>query len=233
VLGAQSRLARRLRRFRRGLSERGLERHLAIADWSTGTVRESLFNDGLREFLRGLDPIPPCMYKYFDSFRGSGEINLHSHLLIQTFLSAHNFLYTDKSSMATSVEVRVPFMDVELMRLGATIPEEFKLRRGTTKYILKRAMARYLPHDVLHRSKVGFGAPLRKWVAEDLDDVIGEALGPAQIRDRGLFDSDAIQTVLRENRDNKADHSYLIYALLTFELWMRSFVDRPGVELSF
>ena len=135
--------------------------------------------------------------------------------------------------MATSVEVRVPFMDVELMQLGAQIPERFKLRGRVTKYILKEAMERYLPRQILHRSKVGFGAPLRKWVAEDLDEVIGDALGPEQVRARGLFDAAALQKILRENRENRADHTYLIYSLLTLELWMRTFIDRPAEELSF
>jgi asparagine synthase (glutamine-hydrolysing) len=232
-LRAQSRLARRLRRFRRGLPEHGLERHMELADWSTRPVRHQIYAPELTSFLEGRDPIPACMYKYFDSFRGQGDLNCHSHLLIQTFLSAHNFLYTDKSSMATSVEVRVPFMDVELMRLGARIPEDYKLRGGVTKYILKKAMERHLPSSVLHRSKVGFGAPLRKWVAEDLDEVIDEALGPRQIEARGLFDPRAIRAIVQENRENKADHTYLIYALLNLELWMPTFLDRPGEELSF
>lgn len=232
-LGAQSPMARRLRKFRRGLAETGLERHIAIADWSEQRVRRNIYSSELRDFLEGADPIPACMYKYYDSFRGEGELNRHSHLLIQSFLSAHNFLYSDKTSMATSVELRVPFMDVELMRLAAAIPEHLKLHRGDPKYILKKAMSSSLPREVLDRSKVGFGAPLRKWIVEDLDAVIDDALRPEQIRARGLFAVEPIRDILRENRENRVDHTYLIYSLLTLEVWMRTFIDRAGEEVSF
>ena len=151
--GAQSALARRLTKFRRGLLATGLRRHLALEDWSSPASRRTIFAPGFAEMLPAVEPVPPCMQKYHDAFVGTGELNYHSHMLIPTFLAAHNFLYTDKSSMATSVEVRVPFMDVELLRLCAKIPERYKLRRNVTKYILKRAMERHLPREILYRSK--------------------------------------------------------------------------------
>lgn len=232
LLGAQSAIARRMRKFGRGLSLSGIERHMSMADCSSEEARRAIYSPAFADSLAGVDPMPECMTRYFESFRGTGEINRHSHLLIQTFLSAHNFNYTDKSSMATSIEVRVPFMDVELMRLAATIPENAQLRGGVSKRVLKSAMAPHLPHDVLHRPKQGFGAPLRKWIAEDLDDLIREALGESHLDERGLFDARAVSNVLAENRENRADHAYLIYALLTLELWMQTFLDRPGVEVA-
>jgi asparagine synthase (glutamine-hydrolysing) len=93
-------------------------------------------------------------------------------------------------------------------------------------------MERYLPRDILHRSKTGFGPPLRTWVAADLDHVTDELLAPSRIRSRGFFDPIAIQRVLEENRTNKADHAYLVYALMTLELWLQTFIDQPGVEVT-
>jgi len=185
--------------------------------------------------LEGWSPgsaAPACMRKYYESFAGKGELNRHSHLLIQTFLAAHNFLYTDKTSMAVSVETRVPFMDVELMRLAARIPEHYKLRGATTKYVLKKAMERYLPPSVLYRSKTGFGAPLRQWIAEDLHEPIEVLLGKKRLEERGLLNPAVVARLLDENRRNEADHAYLIYALLTLELWMQTYVDRPGIEVT-
>ena len=153
-------------------------------------------------------------------------------MLIQTFLASHNFLYTDKSSMATSLEARVPFMDVELMRLCARIPGRYKLNGRVTKYVLKKAMEPYLPKDLIHRQKTGFGAPLRKWVQKELHEVIHDLLGPDQLRKRGLFQPEFVQQILNENDSGQADHAYLIYALLNLELWQQTFLDRPGVEVS-
>lgn len=232
LIGAQNALPRRLRKFRSALVHRGLQRHLAIVDWSSHATRRRLYSAALAGVVPGEDYEPASMRAYFDAFEGRGEINRHSHMLIQSFLAAHNFLYTDKSSMAASIEVRVPYLDLELMQLCATIPERYKLHGDETKWVLKKAMERYLPMDVLYREKTGFGAPLRKWIAEDLGPLLGELLGPKRVRERGLFDPEAVSSILAENAANKADHAYLIYCLLTLELWQQTFIDRAGEEVS-
>jgi len=232
LFGAQNRTARRLRKFQKGLHQSALERHLALSEWSSVPIRGEILKPDVLATEPGASSEPACMRKYYDSFVGKGELNRHSHLLIQTFLAAHNFLYTDKTSMAVSVETRVPFMDVELMRLAARIPEHYKLRGATTKYVLKRAMERYLPASVLYRSKTGFGAPLRQWISEDLHHPIEVLLGRKRVEERGLFDADVVERVLRENERNEADHAYLIYALLNIEIWLQTYVDRRGEEVT-
>jgi len=231
VMGASGAIPRRLRKFRKGFVATGLNRYMALSDWSGEDVRESIFSPAFIASQNGHGH-GESVRKYYEGFEGRGELNRRSHVLVQTFLSAHNFLYTDKTSMATSLEVRVPFMDVELMRLCARIPESFKLHRGTTKYVLKKAMERHLPHESLYRSKTGFGGPLRKWIADDLNGLIGDLLGPERIKQRGLFDPAAVKRIVDDNRANRADHAYLIYALLNLELWMQTFIDRPGEEVS-
>ena len=231
LLGAQNRYARRIAKFRRGLMQSGLDRHLEVADWSSHAAREGLFNDSVFDSMDSWDS-SASMRRYHDDFVGEGELNLHSHLLIQTFLAAHNFLYTDKSSMAVGLEARVPFMDVELMRLCARIPERYKLKGNVTKNVLKNAMARYIPRDLIHRKKTGFGAPLRKWIQDDLHEVIQFFLGPEQVSRRGIFNPDQVQRILKENTSGKEDHAYLIYALVNLELWMQSFLDLPGEEVT-
>lgn len=230
LLGAQNLYSRRIEKFRRGIDKKGLERHVALAAWSSAATREALFSRELGESLRTSEP-PACMQRYYDEFQGEGELNLHSHLLNETFLAAHNFNYTDKTSMAVSLEARVPFMDVELMRLAARIPEKYKLNGGVTKWVLKKAMERYLPHDLIYRGKTGFGAPLRKWVQSDLHEVIEYLLGPSHLESRGIFDVQYVQQLLDENANGRSDHSYLIYALLTLELWMQTFLDHPAEEV--
>lgn len=234
LMGAQKALPRRLRKFRRALGTRGLARHMALVDWSSPSTRRQLWSREVAQQVNGdrLAEAPPAaMQRYFDGFRGAGELNRHSHMLIQTFLAAHNFLYTDKSSMASSIEVRVPFLDLELMRLCARIPEEYKLRGDTTKYVLKKAMEPYVGADILYRSKTGFGVPLRKWMMEDLHPLIQDCLSESRLKQRGLFNPPAVQRILQENAAGRADHAYLIYCLLSLELWQQTFVDRAGVEI--
>ncbi|OQZ01579.1 MAG: asparagine synthase (glutamine-hydrolyzing) [Planctomycetes bacterium UTPLA1] len=232
ALGAHKALPRRLAKFSNLLSRNGIHRHMALSDWSSDDVRARLYSRELSSALAGCENPPASMRRYYNEFQGRGELNRRSHVLIQTFLASHNFLYTDKTSMAASVEARVPFLDVELMRLAARMPEDVKLKGQTTKYVLKRAMERYLPREVIYRSKTGFGAPLRKWINEDLDAEINDLLGEQRVGHRGLFDAGAITQVLRDNRAGKADHTYLLYALLTLEVWMQTFIDQAGSEVS-
>ena len=104
------------------------------------------------------------------------------------FLADHNLLYTDKMSMAAGVEVRVPFLDNDLVRLANALPPRYKQRGREGKWILKRAMEPYLPHEVIYRPKTGFGAPLRHWLRHELKELVDDTLSAATLRKRGLFD---------------------------------------------
>ena len=231
LLGARSALPRRLRKVRTVCTSQGLARYLALADWSRPEVRRRMYTPELAAQLRPPGHPPPCMQKYFDSFVGSGVLNRHSHMMIQGFLAAHNFLYTDKTSMAASIEVRVPFMDVELMRLCARIPERHKLRGRVTKSLFKKSMEPYLGRDILYRSKTGFGAPMRHWIAKDLSEAVQDLLREDRLKSRGLFRPEAIRRILHENQANMVDHTFLIYALLTLEIWQQTFIDRPAEQV--
>jgi asparagine synthase (glutamine-hydrolysing) len=223
ILGRQHRITRRLGKLARGLlAPNRLARHLAIVDWSSPLERRALLGA-----IDEAGSVERAGFDHYDRlFRGHGDLNFHSHLLTNTFLAAHNFLYMDKSSMAASLEVRVPFMDLELMRLAARIPEELKLHGTTTKYVLKTAMASFLPRDIIYRAKTGFGAPLRRWIRKDLRPLVQATLGADTVRRRGLFEPQAVARLLVDNDAGRADHAYLIYALLTLEIWMQTFVDQ-------
>jgi asparagine synthase (glutamine-hydrolysing) len=116
------------------------------------------------------------------------------------------------------------------MRLAARMPETLKLRGRVTKYVLREAMKPWLSHETLTRSKTGFGAPMRRWTRHELRPLIAELLSPGAVRSRGLFEPSEVQNLIEQNDSGRADHAYIIYALLNLELWMRTFVDRRGEE---
>jgi len=228
--GAQGSIARRARKFRKGFLSDGVNRHLALVDWSNRNIRRSILLDKNLVDVANNHALK-VISKYYDNFVGQGDINRHSHVLVQTFLAAHNFLYTDKCAMSSSVEVRVPYMDVEFMKLCASIPENIKLKGNITKFVLKKSMEKYLPKDVLYRPKTGFAPPIREWIITGLSSLIDELLSEKQIIKRGLFDYKEVAILINENRNNVADHGYLIYALLSLEIWCQTFLDRPAVEV--
>ncbi|CAG0909029.1 unnamed protein product, partial [Cyprideis torosa] len=100
------------------------------------------------------------------------------------FLTEHNLTYTDKMSMATGVEVRVPFLDLDLIEFASQIPPDFKQHGIEGKWVLKKAMEPYLPKDVIYRPKSGFGAPLRRWMRVELRDLLADILGEHSLRKR-------------------------------------------------
>lgn len=143
------------------------------------------------------------------------------------FLADHNLIYTDKMSMAAGVEVRVPFLDMQLVELAARIPDRFKQRGHVGKWVLKKAMEPYLPREVIYRPKTGFGAPLRRWMRHELRELLGDLLSEASLRRRGLFDPVAVQRLVVDNDAGRRDASYILFSLLCIEIWMRTF--KPGL----
>jgi asparagine synthase (glutamine-hydrolysing) len=144
------------------------------------------------------------------------------------FLADHNLNYVDKVSMANGVEVRVPLLDPELVALAARLPLAMKQHGRLGKWVLRRAMEPYLPRDVIYRSKTGFGAPLRHWLRNELAGVVDDALSPATLRRRGLFDPDGVRELVRLDRERRVDAAYTIFAMICIELWCRMFVDGPA-----
>ncbi len=160
--------------------------------------------------------------------RGRTPVDRMTHLDLQTFLPGLNLAYTDRASMAASVEVRVPLLDHRVVEYVAGLPPGLRLGGGTSKRVLKGVAERYLPRDVVHRPKAGFAAPLRSWVQGELKPLIQDLLAPERIRARGLLDPDAVWSVIRAQWEGREDNAFRIWAFLTLELWARTFLDADG-----
>src|SRR5581483_3063581 len=130
----------------------------------------------------------------------------------------------DVTTMANSLEARSPFLDTALMEWAAHLPTRFKVRAGTTKYLLKRAVAPWLPAELVHRPKQGFGVPLAAWLRGDLRDLAHDVLTDATARSRGLLRPEAVADLLARHAGG-ADHSTQLWTLIQFELWHRRFLD--------
>jgi asparagine synthase (glutamine-hydrolysing) len=142
------------------------------------------------------------------------------------FLADHNLTYTDKMSMMAGVETRTPLLDIELVEFAAKVPVEWKHRGLTPKWILKQSQVGRLPSSTIFRPKTGFGAPLRRWLHEEMKDTVAELLSPATLRNRGLFDPGAVARLRAADAAGEVDGAYTLLSLMCIELWCRSFVDR-------
>ena len=152
-------------------------------------------------------------------------MNRMLHLDSRFFLIDHNLNYTDKMGMAASVEVRVPFLDPQLMAFASSLPPHFKQRGGIGKWIFKRAMEPYLPRDVIYRPKTGFGVPLRSWLRHELRAQVDDILSESTLKRRGLFEPREVKRLLALDRSDRLDATYPIVALMCIEIWCRKFID--------
>jgi len=143
------------------------------------------------------------------------------------YLPDHNLNYTDKMSMSCGVEVRVPFLDPDVVALAASLPVNLKQRGATGKWVLKEAARSLVPAEVLDRPKTGFGVPVRQWLSTDLRDLADDLLSTDSVSRRGIFDSEAVASLLKRDRAGRIDGAYPLFSIMTTELLCRIFLDSP------
>lgn len=131
----------------------------------------------------------------------------------------------DKMSMAASLEARVPLLDHKLVEFAASLPPNLKLRGLTRKYLLKKVSRAWLPPEIVDRKKKGFPMPFAVWFRNELRPFVRDTLSPATIRRRGLFDPAFMERLLDQHEGGTANHSPLLWGLLSVELWHRLFID--------
>lgn len=220
-------LFRRLRKLFNGASLDGDARLVNYFRWVDQRDLMSLYTPEFRAALGDGHAEDPMLAFLAELPPQTSRLERMLALEQRFFLTDHNLNYTDKMSMAVGVEVRVPFLDLELVDFAARIPNRLKQRGSEGKWVLKKAMEPYLPSDVIYRPKSGFGAPLRRWMRVELRDLLADVLGPLSLRQRGLFDPTAVQRLIQANDLGKIDASYTLLSLMCIELWCRRFVDHP------
>jgi asparagine synthase (glutamine-hydrolysing) len=183
------------------------------------------------ELGREMDAYDPDVehFAQFERVHDADFLNQMLYLDTKIFMTTLNLTYNDKMSMASSVEVRVPFLDRQLAEFVAwNVPPGLKLHGGlrpTTKYIFREAMRDLLPQEVLEQPKAGFAAPIDYWLAHDLREMVDDLLSEKQVRERGLFRPTAVRKLVEQQRSGVQDWSMQVWQLLTLEIWTRLFLD--------
>jgi asparagine synthase (glutamine-hydrolysing) len=136
-------------------------------------------------------------------------------------LMSLNLAYTDRMSMAVGVEARVPFLDFELVRVMNSIPADVKLKGSVLKFVLKKAMEPYLPHEIVHREKAGFGLPIRAWMRQN-NEMLKHYFDRAHIKQQGIFDPGALEEMCEEQFSGKRDHANTLFSMLCIQIWLES-----------
>jgi len=132
----------------------------------------------------------------------------------------------DRSTMAHGLEGRSPFLDHRLAEYAAALPDQYKFRRGTTKYVLRAAFADLLPAQILRRGKRGFGVPLGAWFRGELRDYVQDLLLSPTALSREYLEPSFVARMVREHVEGDRDHGNRLWLLLTFEVWLRMMRDQ-------
>ncbi|HET9479923.1 MAG TPA: asparagine synthase (glutamine-hydrolyzing) [Pyrinomonadaceae bacterium] len=198
------------------------DRYLGYGTYFTDQMKSQLYSGDWRALTRGYDAYATHR-RYFARVHDVAPLNKLLYVDLKTFLPCLNLMTTDKTSMAANLEVRVPFLNREMIEMAARLPPRLKLRGLTRKYVLKRALESVLPKEVVWRKKAGFGAPIRSWLRGPLRPLVDDLLSEEMVRRRGMFRPAEVKRVIDANFSGREDYNLHVFQLLGLELWLREF----------
>ena len=215
---------RNAKKFARSAALDFEDRYLGYGTYFTNDMKRRLYSDEWRARTSEYDPY--AVHRgYFARVAGAAPLNKLLYVDLKTFLPCLNLITTDKTSMAANLEVRVPFLNREMIEMAARMPPRLKLRGLKRKYVLKRALETVLPADVVWRKKAGFGAPIRSWLRGALRPLVDDLLSEETVKRRGLFRPKEVRRVVEANFSGREDFNLQVFQLLGLELWHRTFLD--------
>jgi len=166
---------------------------------------------------------------YEEAFQGTEGWSILSRLMRvdqKTYLPDDMLTKVDRASMAVSLEVRVPLLDHRVVEYTHRLPDNFKYRDGTGKYLLKKLLARYIPEELFERPKMGFGVPIDKWFRGDLRSLLLDYLSSNRLREEGLFDQRIVERKIKEHLSGRSNHKDSLWSLLIWEMWRERWLER-------
>lgn len=216
---------RNAKKFARSAGQDFESRYLGFGTYFTDEMKMRLYSADLREVMKDFDA-----YRFhkecFARSRHFSPLNRLLYVDFKTFMPALNLDTTDKTSMAANLEVRVPFLNHELVSLSEKIPAGLKIKGLKRKYILKKAAESLLPKEIIYRKKAGFSAPIRSWIRTSLRPMIDDLLSDETIKRDGLFAAEEVRRLIELNQSGREDFNLQVFQLLNLEIWLREFQVR-------
>ncbi|OGT30015.1 MAG: asparagine synthase (glutamine-hydrolyzing) [Gammaproteobacteria bacterium RIFCSPHIGHO2_12_FULL_35_23] len=210
------RWAQRFTKFANLPEEQGFLRSYTYYDQ---TELRSLLDPSLRQAIL---PIVAEHANIYNQGPSHDQINRMCYTDVELFMLGLNLTYTDRASMAASTEVRVPYIDKEVVKAAFNIPGHQKIHGKCGKYLLKKVAEKWLPSDIIYRPKAGFSMPLRAWIRHDLAAMVEEyLLSEKGLIGRGFINKNYLQKMIQDDRQGKADYAQQLWQLLTLETWFR------------
>jgi asparagine synthase (glutamine-hydrolysing) len=202
------------------LARDSVEAYMHTVSQTSEAQRQSLFSPALRRRLGGYRAID-TLHAHAQRAGTDDALSLIQYIDTKTYLVGDILTKVDRASMAHALEVRVPLLDHKLLEWAATLPSNLKLRGQQGKYILKKSLEDYLPHDVLYRPKMGFAVPLAKWFRGPLRSRVRQSLTQGPLVESGLFEPSYLEELVTQHQSGLRDYSTILWSLMMFEATMR------------
>ena len=165
--------------------------------------------------------------RWLDAHPQRDDLSRMLYLDTKIWLPDNLLMKNDKMTMAASIEGRLPLLDEHLITYAASIPSHLKVRHGTTKYILKRTYADFLPEAILKRKKMGFNVPIGSWFRGGQQAFLTNLLLSERMHSRELFEYTVVEQMLRDHMQGRSNYQAQLFLLASLELWFRVFIDPP------
>ena len=215
---------RDVKRFIQSASLPKVERYLRWVSVFDTQAKQDLYTENFTRQTQG-DSAAALLDPWFARANGSGIVDAALLTDIMTYLPNDLLVKVDIATMANSLEARSPFLDHHVIEFAASLPEKYKMRGLTSKYLLKRILRKLLPAENLGRRKMGFGVPIGHWFRGQLQPFLRETLLAETSLNRGLFRPEAVKRLVELHTRGERDYSHQLWTLLMLELWFQRFID--------
>ncbi|TFW19393.1 XrtA/PEP-CTERM system amidotransferase [Duganella callida] len=202
------------------LSRDLVEGYFHGVSFMSDAMRKRLFSEQFRRQLQGYHAIE-VMRGHADRAPTDDPLSTIQYLDMKTYLPGDILTKVDRASMAHALEVRVPLLDHKLVEWISGLSPSLKLHGSEGKYLFKKSMEKYLPHDILYRRKQGFAVPLAQWFRGPLRSRVREALLGANLADTGIFNQRYLAELVEQHESGRRDYSTPIWSLLMFDAFLR------------
>lgn len=195
----------------------------------TQEAKQQLFTEHAKNQIEDYDSLDKIL-AHFESPNVEHLVDRMIYTDLMTRMPDHLLVVVDRMTMAHSLESRAPLIDYKVVEYAASIPAELKLKGYRLKYLLRKLATRYLPRELIHRKKVGFGFPLGIWMRTDLKVFLKNLFNQSRFVELGIFDRNYMHHVLEEHISGKADHNYRLWVLINLEIWYRLYFENEPVD---
>ena len=207
----------KIRRLAQIIASTREHRYLNIIDRCGESLKTSLYGSRMKDFTP--DPTQKYLQVLFSSASARNSVETIMETELHSYLPGDILTKIDIASMANSLELRSPFMDQEVVSFAASLPLKYKQGIISRKKILLDSCSDLIPKELIHRPKMGFGVPIARWLRNEWKDIATDTLLNGNSIKNGFFDRQSVSNILLQHQTMQADYSYIIWALMIFELW--------------